>query len=58
MKRDVKRTQRHGKDLSKLAAALDLLASGKSMPEKYKDHQLKGEMQGYRKCHIESDWLR
>jgi mRNA interferase YafQ len=57
MKRDAKRMQRRGKDLSKLTTALDLLASGKPMPEKYRDHQLKGEMQGYRECHIESDWL-
>jgi mRNA interferase YafQ len=27
------------------------------MPDKYKDHPLKGEMNGYRECHIEPDWL-
>ena len=27
------------------------------LPEKYKDHQLKGEWQGFRECHIEPDWL-
>jgi mRNA interferase YafQ len=57
MKHDAKRMQRRGKDLSKLTIALDLLASGKPMPEKYRDHQLKGKMQGYRECHIEPDWL-
>jgi mRNA interferase YafQ len=57
MKRDVKRMQKRGKDLSKLIAVLDLLASGEPMPEKYRDHLMKGEMRGYRECHVEPDWL-
>lgn len=57
MKRDVKRIIKRGKDKSKLLAALDLLASQSPMPEKYRDHALKGEMAGYRECHIEPDWL-
>ena len=56
-KRDVKRMKKRGKDMEKLTVALDLLASGESMPEKYKDHPLRGELQGYRECHIEPDWL-
>ena len=57
MKHDVRRISKRGKDLSKLAAALDLLASGMPMPERYEDHPLKGEMREYRECHIEPDWL-
>ena len=57
MKRDVKRMRKRGKDIEKLTIVLDLLASGESMPEKYKDHPLRGELQGYRECHIEPDWL-
>ena len=57
MKRDVKRALKRGKNISKLTVALDLLASGEQMPEKYQDHPLKGEMRGYRECHIEPDWL-
>jgi len=57
MKRDVKRAAKRGKDISKLTATLDLLASGKQMPEKYQDHPLKGEMRDYRECHVEPDWL-
>ena len=57
MKRDVKRIQKRGKNLSKLTIVLDLLASETQMPEKYRDHPLKGEMRGYRECHIEPDWL-
>jgi mRNA interferase YafQ len=57
MKKDVKRMSKRGKDLIKLTTALNLLASGESMPEEYKDHPLRGELQGYRECHIEPDWL-
>ena len=57
MKRDVKRITKRGKDISKLVVVLDLLINGGQMPEKYQDHPLKGEMQEYRECHIESDWL-
>ena len=57
MKRDVKRMKKRGKEMEKLIAALDLLAAGEPMPEKYADHPLRGEMRGYRECHIEPDWL-
>jgi len=57
MKRDAKRMSKRGKDLAKLTTVLDLLVSEQAMPEKYRDHPLKGEMRGYRECHIEPDWL-
>jgi len=57
MKHDVKRESKRGRDISKLIAVLDLLASEVQIPEKYQDHPLKGEMRGYRECHIEPDWL-
>ena len=57
MKHDMKRMSKCGKDIFKMATALDLLASGEQMPEKYRDHPLRGDMQGYRECHIEPDWL-
>ena len=47
MKRDVKRIKRRGKDISKLIVALDLLAAGESMPEKYNDHPLKGKLKRF-----------
>lgn len=57
MKRDVKRAKKRGKDLSKLIAVLELLAQGVTLPESYRDHPLKGDLQGFRECHIEPDWL-
>ena len=57
MKRDLKLIKKRGKDISKLETVLDILLSGENLPQKYKDHQLKGEMSEFRECHIEPDWL-
>ena len=57
MKRDAKRMSKRGKDISKLTAVLDLLIHNHQMPENYRDHPLKGDMQGYRECHVEPDWV-
>ncbi len=57
MKRDVKLMKKRGKDLSKLENILTKLANGENLPDKNKDHQLKGEWQNFRECHIEPDWL-
>lgn len=57
MKRDAKLMQKRGKDMNKLVEVLNLLASGNSMPNKFKDHQLTGNLKDFRECHIEPDWL-
>ena len=57
MKRDVKLMKKRGKDISKLTAALSLLASGDPMSQQYRDHQLSGQLSDFRECHIEGDWL-
>ena len=57
MKQDIKRIAKRGRDIGKLTTVLHLLASVEQLPEKYQDHPLKGEMRGYRECHIEPDWL-
>jgi len=57
MKTGVRLMEKRGNDISKLIAALDLLASQQTMPENYHDHPLKGDMLGYRECHIEPNWL-
>ena len=44
MKRDLKLMRKRGKDISKLETVLDILLSGSELPDKYKDHQLKGEI--------------
>ena len=57
MKKDAKLMQKQKKNMKKLVNALDLLVSGKTLPSKYKDHQLTGNLSDFRECHIEPDWL-
>ncbi len=40
-----------------LEEAIVLLAEGKSLPISYADHQLSGELQRYRECHIKGNLL-
>jgi mRNA interferase YafQ len=40
-----------------LTEAIDTLAEGKKLPAEYKDHQLRGELEQYRECHIKGDLL-
>jgi len=57
MKRDAKLMKKRGKDMTKLTVVLDLLANRKPLPERYKDHQLSGNLKDFRECHIEPNWL-
>jgi mRNA interferase YafQ len=56
-RRDVKLAERRGKDMSKLRELILLLAEGRALPPRYKDHPLAGEWKHHRDCHLESDWL-
>jgi mRNA interferase YafQ len=56
-KKDVKRAEKRGKDMSKLKAVVLLLLDDSLLPERLKDHPLKGDWVGYRDLHIEPDWL-
>jgi mRNA interferase YafQ len=47
-RRDVKRAQKRGKDLSKLKHLITLLIDGETLPAHYKDHPLKQNWQGFR----------
>lgn len=57
MKRNAKLMRKRGKDMAKLTAVLNMLASGNSLPPKFNDHQLSGKLKDFRECHIEPDWL-
>ena len=56
-KNDIKLAQKQGKDIEKLFSVVDILASGESLPVKFRDHDLTGDYKGCRECHIEPDWL-
>ena len=56
-KRDYKLCKKRGRDMQKMQDVLLILASGETIPEKYKDHPLKSNWKGYRDIHIEPDWI-
>ena len=56
-KRDYKLMMKQSKDIDKLDYVIEELSMPNSLPEKYRDHYLKGELAGYKECHIEPDWL-
>ena len=56
-KKDIKRAQKQGKNLTLLFEIVDQLSEGKTLDPKYKDHKLSGDYEGKRECHIEPDFL-
>ena len=56
-KRDVKRMQKRGKDMTELKTLLTCLIEQVPLPVAYLDHPLRGNWNGYRNAHIEPDWL-
>ena len=49
-KKDFKKIKKRGYDISRLANEVPL-------PEQFKDHNLSGNYNGFRECHIAPDWL-
>ena len=56
-RKDYKRMQKRGLDMTRLDEVIALLASGANLDEKYHDHALSGNFAGHRECHIDPDWL-
>lgn len=56
-RRDVKLAEKRGKDMTKLRRVLQLLIDEEPLPERLRDHPLKGIWKTYRDLHIEPDWL-
>lgn len=56
-KKDFKRIKKRGYDISKLEKIVELLANEVPLPEQFKDHNLSGNYNGFRECHIAPDWL-
>ncbi|MFW2177210.1 MULTISPECIES: type II toxin-antitoxin system YafQ family toxin [unclassified Moraxella] len=59
----IKTTNEFFKDLKKhgfsasLIEVLNCLSNDLPLPEKFKDHQLKGKLKQYRECHVKPDLL-
>ena len=56
-KKDYKRILERHLNESLLDEVLSLLIEEKTLPMKYRDHDLVGEYTGCRECHIQPDWL-
>jgi mRNA interferase YafQ len=56
-KKDFKRIVKRGYNMDLLENVINILAEGKPLPIKYKEHSLLGEYRNYRECHITPDWL-
>lgn len=56
-KKDLKLAKKRGLKISRLQEAVNTLANQQTLNEKYRDHNLSGDYQGFRECHIEPDWL-
>lgn len=58
-KKEFKKVLKQGKDENKLLELLNLLANGKELDQKYRNHKLINDktFKDCSECHIEPDWL-
>ena len=55
-RKDFKRIVKRGYNIKLLEDVIGILADGKTLPEKYKDHSLTGDYKDCRECHITPDY--
>lgn len=56
-KKDYKNAIKRGLNIEKLDNIIVMLANRIPLLPKHRDHELMGDYQGFRECHIEPDWL-
>ena len=56
-RKDLKLARKRGLNLNLLKTVINILASGETLSRQYRDHDLTGNYAGFRKCHIQPDWL-
>lgn len=56
-RKDLKMVHKIGYRIKKLDTVINILAAGDSLPQRYGNHKLTGDYQGYEECHIEPDWM-
>lgn len=58
-KKCLKTIKKRRKEIEKLTAVVNTIASGEKLEEKYRDHELTDSkyFKNCRECHIEPDWL-
>ncbi len=55
--KDLKKARKRGLNEDLLDEVILKLSKNLPLPPKNKDHSLKGNLKGYRECHILPDWL-
>lgn len=56
-KKSYKLMKKRGLNMSFIDETVDYLRQGIPLEEKYRDHALTGNFEGFRECHIKPDWL-
>lgn len=56
-KKDFKTCVKRGYKMERLQQVIDILRIPAALPPKNSDHNLSGNYAGYRKCHVEPNWL-
>ena len=56
-KKDYKLALKRGLKIKLLEDTIQMLAMGKTLPERMNDHLLGGDWIGYHECHLQPDWL-
>ena len=56
-KRDYRAVKKSGFNTKLLEEVLEILCVEQPLPKKYRDHNLTGNYEGHRECHITPDWL-
>ena len=56
-RRQFRRLQKNKKNFDILNKVIQKLQAGQTLSRIYQDHRLKGELRGFRECHLAPDWL-
>lgn len=56
-KKDYKMAIKRNLPIEELDTVIKLLSLDAPLPEKYKDHDLSGNWNGFKECHIQPNWL-
>lgn len=56
-RKDYKKCSRRGFNMNLLKSVVAILAVPATLPQKNQDHDLKGNYNTFRECHISPDWL-
>lgn len=56
-KKNYKLMKKRGYDMSLLENVILKLSTGEQLEEKYRNHRLIGDFEGFFECHIKPDWL-